>query len=455
MTLPFATLEEALQRVVIPLKSGNSLAGAVRASHLLNFYDRSNRRGVIPLGDDLIDVRRSSSAEPLLTLLPEEFETDGRVFKPKQYHHDGRLVRFFSDHLGGELEGKTVYFVATPSTNAYWEPDQMVFRMQLAIRTAKRMGAEKAFAVFSEFPFARQDRGESEYSRGSTLEEIAKDRKKHGGQTDGVSFVLTGLMVNGCDGVVDLHHHSGHVELAAADCLKQLGMAERRFVYDIRPTYLIARYLETSDLLPEELKANYGEGIVFISPDQGALSFLREVREASGLVNSGLAWMKKTRLRPNDPTAIGPTELIPVDGSNGNYAGKVGITMDDIIDTFGTMKNALEHVSEEIPRFIVYSTHGIFAGDAEQHMRRYDRITDVLLLDTRPSRLRALGADAKRKVTILKPGHMLAYVLAQCVEKGIDPNQHLAELFKQNPAFFDELYKTKQFDQHYSKEKYV
>lgn len=47
---------------------------------------------------------------------------------------------------------------------------------------------------------------------------------------------------------------------------------------------------------------------------------------------------------------------------------------------------------------------------------------------------------------------MLAYALAQCVEKGIDPNQHFAELYRQDPAVFDKLYRVKRFDQHYSKE---
>lgn len=414
MELPAATLDEALRRVVIPLRPGNSLADGVQKSHFLNVYNKGNPRGVMPIGDDLMGVKQTSSDEPIITLLPEEFETSGRVFKPKCYQHDGKIVRFFSSGLGRELEGKTVFFIASPSTNPYWKPDQQVYRMQLAARTAKCMGAERVFAVFSEFPFARQDRGESQYSRGRTPNEIELDRKKHGGQIDAVSFVLRGLMVNGCDGVVDFHHHSSHVEVAAADCLKELGYTERRYVFDIRPTYLIARYLQISDLLSDALRANYGEGIVFISPDQGALPFLREVRAATGFVNSGLAWMKKTRLRPNDPTALGPTELIPEDGTSGDYRGKVGITMDDIIDTFGTMRNALEHVSDAIPHFIVYSTHGIFAGEAEEHMRRYDRIKDVLLLDTRPSRLRVLGADAKRKVTILKPKNACICLGAVC-----------------------------------------
>ncbi len=452
MDLPFATMDQALKRVVIPLKQGNAIADAVRKSHFLNFYDRYNPKGVIPMEDDLISVKRTTSHEFILTLLPEEFETSNRVFKPKFYVRGEEKVRFFSENIGSELRGITVFFIASPSTNSYWEQDQIVLRMQVATQTAKEMGAEKVFAVFSEFPFARQDRGESKYNRGNSPDEIINDRKKHGGQTDTVSIILRGLMMHGCDGIIDFHHHSGHIETAAADCLRQLGLPERKYIYDIRPTYLIARYLQTSDLLSDELKANGGQGIVFISPDQGALSFLREIREATGFVNSGLAWMKKTRLRPNDPTALGPTELIPEDGSDGDYRGRVGITMDDIIDTFGTMKNALENVSEAIPRFIVYSTHGIFAGEAEEHMRRYDRITDVVLLDTRPSRLRVLGADAKRKVTILKPAQMLAYALAQCVEKGIDPNEHFAQLFRQDPSVFDKMYRVKRFDQHYSKE---
>ncbi len=453
MDLPSATLDEALRRVVIPLKQGNSIADAVRKSHFLNHYDSQNPRGVIPLGDDLIEFARFTSLEFALTVLPEEFQVEGRSFRPALYKDAfGERRRFFSEKLGSELEGKIVYFVITPSTNDFWRPDQIAFRMQIATATAKELGAEKVYAVFSEYPFARQDRGENAYNRADENGSTDKDRKKHGGQTDYVSVLLRGLIANSCDGVVVLHHHSGHFETAAADCLRHMDKSSgKRYVFNIQPTFLLARYLQTTDIIPEEYKANAGEGIVFISPDAGALEFTHAIRGLAGFTNSQIAYINKRRLRANDPSAIQEGILIPVDGSSGDYKGKIGITADDMADTFGTMSNALNLVPSDISRFLVYASHGIFADKAEDRMRRFERITDFIVMDTRPSRLRVLGADAKRKVTILKPAQMLAYALAQCVEKGINPNMHFAELFKRDPSVFDKMYKEKRFDQHYSK----
>lgn len=450
MEPPFATLDDAVHRVVIPLKSGNPFADAVRKSRFLNWYDRENPGGVLPTGDDLTDVKFTTSTEPIVTLLPEEFDTPARAYNPKLYIHQGQKRRFFSGELGNELSGKIVYFIATPSTDPRWGPEQIGLRMQIATRAAKDMNAERVFAVFTEFPLARQDRGESRYSRGETPEVIEKDRKKHGGQTDSVSVLLRGLMANGCDGVVTLHHHSGHFEKAAEDCLSELNMPLRRYVWDIMPTFLLAHYLQTTDIIPWNAKANEGSGIVFIAPDKRALSFVSEVREYTGFTHAGLSYMHKERLRPNDPHAIEKTTLMPADGSSGDYKDKLGIVMDDMIDTFGTTGSALQTVSEDISRFILYATHGIFAGDAENIMRRFVRISDVIVCDTRPSRLRALGANAKRKITLIKPAEMVAYVLAQCVEKGISPNEHLKEIYQKDPLFFGGLYSVKRFDQHYT-----
>jgi ribose-phosphate pyrophosphokinase len=445
-----ATLEEAVRRAVITLKSGNTFADAIRKSHFLNYYDRNNQSGVLPIGDDLLEFRQFSSGEYAVTLLPEEIKGNGRETNQHFYVDDrGERVRFFNDEEGNELTGKTVYVVASPSIDADWQPDQTVFRMQIAMRTAKHMGAERAYAVFSEFPFARQDRGIKLYNRAKDGSTDA-DKKKHAGQTDYVSTVLLGLMVHGCDGVVTLHHHSGHVQEAARDCLGVLGRdRETQYVFDLSPTPLIARYLQETDVISNDERRNDGEGIVFIAPDEGALEFVRSVKEMTGYRNAGLVHIDKKRLRANDEGAI---RGILVGDKENNYDGKVGIVLDDMVDTFGTMNLALNKLPSEIQRVVMYATHGIFAGHAEDLLRKHKRVSDVIVMDTRQSRLRHLGAGPKRKLTVLQPAQYFAHALAHCVEQGRNPVAFYQEVFQVNPAFFSGLYKVKRFDQHYSKQ---
>ncbi|MBI5003015.1 hypothetical protein HZC31_06525 [Candidatus Woesearchaeota archaeon] len=445
------TLEEVVKRVVIPLKRGDPTADAIRKSRFLNFYNTVNSQGVLPIGDDLIEFTSFSSGEFAITLLPEEIAGNGREVNPQTYTDGGRECRYFHTKLGDELQGKTVYFIASPDTDPNWQPDQMVFRMAVAARTAKHIGADKVFAVFSEFPFARQDRGIGLYNRLSEGS-LDGDKLKHAGQTDYISSVLLTLMVHGCDGVVTLHHHSDHLQSIVEDCLGLLGRSrEDHYTFNLSPTPLIARYLQTTDILTSEEKDNKGEGIIFIAPDNGALEFVRTVREMSGYTQSSLAYIDKKRMRANDPGAL-KGMLVPVEPTDTDYRGKTGIVPDDMVDTFGTMNQALNKLPGEIKRFVTYATHAILGGQAEDRMRRHRRLSDVIFMDTRPQRLRDLGAGAKRKVTVIQPAAYIAHALANCVERSIEPNAYYKRLFAEDPSFFDGLFRIKLFDQHYSKQ---
>ncbi|MBI5073150.1 ribose-phosphate pyrophosphokinase [Candidatus Woesearchaeota archaeon] len=452
MTTPegHATLEEAVRRVVIPLKTGNSVADAITRSQFLNWYDHENPLGVLPIGDDLIEFKPFSSSEYSITFLPEETPGNGRETNPSFYIREGKQQRYFSDELGKELAGKTVYVVATPSTNPHWQPDQVCFRMQIAARTAKHLGARKMYAVFSEFPFARQDRGIGLYNREKDGS-VEADKKKHAGQTDYVSTVLLALMVSGCDGVITIHHHSGHIDKAVQDCLGILGRKrDEQYMFNLDPVPILARYLQTTDILSDNEKRNNGDGLLFIAPDDGAVDFVERIKEMSGYRNAGLGHIDKKRATANDPAALkGMLQLH--DGRIEDYAGRTAIVPDDMIDTFGTMNMAINKLPGEIRRVVMYATHGIFAGRAEDLMRRHRRVSDVIVVETRPSRLYNLAAGAKRKLTMLGATEYVAHALAHCVERGIRPQEFYAKQFAENPAFFDRLFRETRFPQHYTR----
>ena len=445
------TLDDALNRVIIALKPGNKFPHSLWASQFLNYVRGEGRDavGVLPYVGDVNTVSNFSARERRFMLVPGEHGSGGKhPLNTHTYLDASGIDRpFFSQKLGWEFEGKTVYIATTPSTDMSWRPGEQVFNMAQSTQTAKDLGAERVIAVFSEFPFARQDRGvKSKYLRDLANGGIEKDRLKHGGQTDYVGVVLRALMANGCDGVATMHHHSGHFADAAAACLEELSMeTSMPYAYNLIPSPLIARYLMNgNDVLTDEDRANNGEGILFIAPDEGALEFVKEVRRMSGYTNSGLAYIDKVRTIANDPTSL-KGKLFFVDGCDESYEGKTGIVLDDMIDTGGTLANALNELPDGIKRFVVYATHGLFNEGAEERMRTHSRISDLLVMDTRPSRLRVLDPGMQTKLTILRPGSYFAHALAHCVEPGRDPHTFYNGVFEKNPGFFDQLVSVRSF----------
>jgi ribose-phosphate pyrophosphokinase len=449
------TLDDALKRVVVALKPGNKFPHSLWASQFLNYVRGEGRDayGVLPYPGDINSVSNFSARERRFMFVPREHGSGGKhPFDPHVYLDDfGSFQPFFNQRLGRELEGKTVYIATTPSTDMAWRPGEMVFNMAQATQTAKDLGAERVIAVFSEFPFARQDRGvRSKYLRDLAVGGIEKDRLKHGGQTDYVSVVLRALMPNGCDGVVTMHHHSGHFADTATACLEELSIEPQLpFAYNLSPSPLIARYLVNGDgngnnVLDEDDRANNGQGILFIAPDIGALPFVKEVREMSGYTNSGLAYINKVRTVPNDPSSL-RGELVFDDSCDQSYEGKTGIILDDMIDKGGTLANTLKQLPDGIRRFVVYATHGLFNEGAEERMRTHSRIDDLIVMDTRPSRLRVLDPGMQTKLTILRPGSYVAHALAHCVEPGRDPHAFYSGIFEKDPSFFDSLVSVRTF----------
>ncbi|PIN77760.1 hypothetical protein COV16_06500 [Candidatus Woesearchaeota archaeon CG10_big_fil_rev_8_21_14_0_10_34_8] len=451
-----ATLDEALGRVVIKLRPEGSsgLVHAMRKSRFLNHYGGNNKRGVLPNESNLVEWERFSSGEHRFRMLPYEYPVGKRPADPHMYSDsEGSEQRFFDPDLQRHFDGKVVHIVAEPSTNLFWQPDQIVYRTGQVVRAVKKLGASKAYVTFSEFPFARQDRSfDSPFLRGITPDAVEADRLKHAGQTDYVTDVLIALIARGCDGVATMHHHSPHFADLASSCLADFGRNyETRYTFDICPTSPVAQYIRGSDIFTDDEKANNGEGIAYIAPDKRALSFVMAVRERAGHTNASLAYIEKARSVANDPDSL-KGQLFPVEGFPFDYDGKVGIVLDDIIDTFGTMDNALRELPDSITRFVVYATHGIFAGHAAKRMRLHPRITDVLLMDTRYSRIRTLEPGAKEKTTSLKPAGYFAHALVRCVESGVDPVAFYDDVFKQKPEFFSNprVIQRKIFSEHYS-----
>ena len=113
---------------------------------------------------------------------------------------------------------------------------------------------------------------------------------------------------------------------------------------------------------------------VIVSPDAG---FVSRAKELSKLLKSkpGVAVIDKVRPRPNVAVA---RQL------HGDVRGKNVLIVDDIIDTGGTLSEAVHLVSQNGARTIrLAATHGIFSRDARSRLSK-SPVQEILITNTLP-----------------------------------------------------------------------
>ena len=153
--------------------------------------------------------------------------------------------------------------------------------------------------------------------------------------------------------------------------------ASRRILFDIhspRIRRVLGRSTELSalPLFAEMLSKRSPE--VIVSPDAG--SVLR-VKQMAKLLDPRpeLATIEKVRPRPN--VAIAKR-------LHGDVRGKDVLILDDMIDTGGTLAEAVRLISLQGPRTVrVAATHGIFSGDARDRLARLP-LQEILTTNTLP-----------------------------------------------------------------------
>lgn len=111
---------------------------------------------------------------------------------------------------------------------------------------------------------------------------------------------------------------------------------------------------------------------VIVSPDAGFVSRAAKLQKPLKPKPS-LAMVEKVRPKPNVAIA---RKL------HGNVRGKDVLIVDDIIDTGGTLSEAVKLVSQNGARSIrLAATHGIFSGEARERLSRLP-IKEILITNT-------------------------------------------------------------------------
>ncbi len=143
--------------------------------------------------------------------------------------------------------------------------------------------------------------------------------------------------------------------------------------------------LYAAPVLLDYIKANFNEGLVIVSPDAGGVE---RARAFAKRLNAGLAIVDKRRSAPNKAKAMAVI---------GDVANKTVVIQDDMIDTAGTLTEAVNALIERGAREVhACCAHAVISGPAVDRINA-SPITSVVCTDTIPLNEKA-AACSKIKV---------------------------------------------------------
>ncbi|MEO5667822.1 MAG: ribose-phosphate pyrophosphokinase [Bdellovibrionota bacterium] len=169
-------------------------------------------------------------------------------------------------------------------------------------------------------------------------------------------------------------------------------------------------HLFPSAVASTDLVARYkGKDVTIVSPDAGGVE---RARVFAKFLDAPLAIVDKRRSGPNEAKAM---NLI------GEIRGRTAIIVDDIIDTAGTLCEAVRLLRQEGAAGVVaFASHGVFSGPAIQRLKAAE-LDEILITDTIP-----LQEDFKelKNLTVLS----VAPLVAETIRR-IQRNDSVSALF--------------------------
>jgi ribose-phosphate pyrophosphokinase len=281
-------------------------------------------------------------------------------------------VKTFSDgeirvEIGENVRGREVYIVQStcaPTNNNLME-------LLIMMDALKRASAAKITTVIPYYGYARQDRKVA--PRSPITSKLVADL----------------LTAAGADRVVTVDLHAGQIQ----------------GFFDIPVDNLYA-----ASVILEYLRNHLmNDTTVIVSPDAGGTE---RARAFAKRLSSSLAIIDKRRSGPNISEVM---NLI------GDVKDKVAIIVDDMVDTAGTLTQAVKALREHGATSIyACATHGVLSGPAIERIEASD-IQEMVITDTIPL---SEEAARSRKIKVLS----IAGLLAETIRR-IYSNESVSSLF--------------------------
>ncbi len=313
------------------------------------------------------------------------------------------------ENLGFGLQGKSVYILSTSS--AHYTRNELAMRNCLLASAAKENGAEFVALVEPDLFYSAQDRGPRTRSHPQALDFPSK--MKFVGQPCSAELYARMLKASGVDLVMTVHNHKPEVvkEIYRNVFAGEPATGKPRYI-NLDIAHIVANYVLRSGLVR---LWNYGEHVGFVAPDDGAVDFVRKVQEFSGLRNSVLVTMKKTRHGQRD---------VEIDASNdvSLLKNRDVFILDDMVRTGGTIAANVKMLAENPAcapeKIFFYSTHTYICPEARENLNS-PYLTQFITTNTIPNVLnRDDQGRLRKKTVVLKLEPWIGHAVQHCLEYG-------------------------------------
>lgn len=280
------------------------------------------------------------------------------------------VVKRFSDgeinvDIGENVRGTDVFIVqpTCPPVNDH------LMELLILMDALKRSSAMRVTAVIPYYGYARQDR--KVLPRAPITAKLVADLLT----AAGVSRILT----------MDLH--AGQIQ----------------GYFNIPVDHLYA-----APVMLDYIRANWGNDIVFVSPDAGGVE---RARAFAKRLNATLAIIDKRRAAPN------VSEVMNIIG---DVEGKSAVLLDDMVDTAGTMVQSADALAKKgAKRVFACATHAVLSGPAIERLEK-SAIEQLVVTNSIPLREKS----ACRKIKVLSVAPLLGEAI-----KRIHFNDSVSSLF--------------------------
>jgi ribose-phosphate pyrophosphokinase len=245
--------------------------------------------------------------------------------------------------------------------------NQWIMESLIMVDALKRGSAKRITVVLPFYPYGRQD-------------------KKHRGREPISARLIADLYKKaGANRILTVDLHTAQIQ-GFFD-----GPVDHLFAMDILATYVQERYA--------------GRPMTVVAPDSGRVRVAERWTDRLG--GCPLAFIHKTR-DPHKPNQVVANRVV------GDVEGRVGLIVDDMIDTGGTIARAADILYESgAADVVVAATHAVLSDPATERLKN-SRISEVVVTNTLP-----LPPEKRLdKITVLSIAPLIARAIREVFDDG-------------------------------------
>lgn len=308
------------------------------------------------------------------------------------------------------VETRDVYIIQAMNTH----PNRTLRQLKLLGIGAKGRDANRIYSIFTQFPYARQDRIDQPGAP-RAAQQVAQEIFDATSHNPLKRHHESKLRAPGALMVVDVHSETP-LQAVTENSRGRYQWANLDSAFVLAPRV-------------QELISSQQLDVAVAFPDKGAAKRYHNYVDMFGNGQEPAVIKKERPVDQNNVVTIADSQ----EDLSGKVAGKDVMLFDDMIDTGGSILQAARLLKEQGARSVrVIATHGIFSNDALGKMSD-PAIDQVIVTDTIQPTEKVLQHE---KIDVVAIAPLLAEVI-----KRIEQREPIADLVKQMSPGFEKSYR--------------